>query len=167
MDRKILLIGYGNVYCRDDGVALYVINQLRCLQGISELDTDEDGLDDLGHVFDSIMLHQLVPEIIITIAHYDMVVFIDAHLGTIPEDVRVIQVQEEHRFHAVTHHMSPGMILYMTRESKGRVPEAYLVSVRGESFDFGVGLSDRCRVSADLAVTRILDLAQSNPCDLQ
>ena len=155
LNMRMLVIGYGNAYCHDDGVALYIINQLRRRHGIRELQPDEDGLDELrAHDLDSIMLHQLVPEIVPVVAHYQRVVFVDAHVGSIPDDVRVIRVQEEHRFHAVTHHMSPGMILGMARETKGGAPSGYLVSVRGENFDFGLGLSDPCRLRADMVRSR-------------
>ncbi len=159
MECRTLLIGYGNVYCHDDGVAFYIINTLRRRRGIRELQPDEDGLDELGSEVDSIVLHQLVPEIIPVVADHPFVVFIDAHTGTVPEEVRCIQVREEHLFHAVTHHMSPGMVLGMVRETKGTAPSAFLVSVRGENFDFGLGLSDRCRQNADTAIQKILDLA--------
>ena len=159
---RALIIGYGNTYCHDDGVALVVINELRRRHGIRELQPDEDGLDDLGHEIDSIMLHQLVPEVVPVAANYPCVVFVDAHVGTIPEDVRVIRVQEEYRFHAVTHHMGPGMLLSMARETTGLAPSGYLVSVRGENFDFGLGLSDSCRLRVDGAVQNILDLVKDS-----
>jgi len=162
MTCKALLIGYGNVYCHDDGVAFYIINKLRGRCGIRELLPDEDGLDELGHEIDSIMLHQLIPEIIPVVGRYQKVVFIDAHTGTIPEEVRSIQVAEEHRFHAVTHHMSPGMVLAMAREENGSAPSAVLVSVRGENFDFGLGLSDRCRQNADIAIERLNNLVSAS-----
>ncbi len=154
----MLVIGYGNAYCHDDGVALAVINELRRRHGVRELQPDEDGLDDLGHEFDSIMVHQLVPEVIPVIAQYRTVVFVDAHIGSISEDVRVIRVHEEYRFHAVTHHMTPGMILNMARKTTDDAPSGYLVSVRGENFDFGLGLSDPCRRRVDGATQKILDL---------
>jgi hydrogenase maturation protease len=162
MNMRMLVIGYGNTYCHDDGVALYIINHLRRRHGIRELLPDEDGLDELEQApdLDSIMLHQLVPEIVPVAARYERVVFVDAHAGSIPDDVRVIRVQEEHHFHAVTHHMSPGMILNMARETESAAPPGYLVSVRGEDFDFGFGLSEQCMRRADIAIEKILDLAQ-------
>jgi hydrogenase maturation protease len=158
LNMRALIIGYGNTYCHDDGVALVVINELRRLYGLRELQPDEDGLDDLGHEIDSIMLHQLVPEVVPVVANYPCVIFVDAHVGSIPDDVRVIRVQEEYRFHAVTHHMSPGMLLSMARETTGHTSSGYLVSVRGENFDFGLGLSDPCRRRVDGAIRNILDL---------
>jgi len=159
----ILVIGYGNAYCHDDGVALYVINELRRLRGMRELPPDEDGLDELGHGFDSVMLHQLLPEIIPVVANYRLVFFVDAHVGTIPDKVRVVRVEEERGFHAVSHHMSPGMVLKMVREKKGDAPLSYLVSVRGENFDFGFGISETCKLSADIAIKKILDLTGTLP----
>ncbi len=163
MQDGILIVGYGNAYCHDDGVALYVINELRRLRGIRELQPDEDGLDELGRSFDSVMLHQLIPEIIPVVATYRLVFFIDAHVGTIPDKVRVVRVEEERGFHAVSHHMSPGMVLRMARETKGFAPVSYLVSVRGENFDFGLGISGACKLSADIAIKKILDLAETFP----
>ena len=122
MDRKSLIIGYGNVYCHDDGVALYVINNLRKRLGLRDLQPDEDGLDELGHSLDTVLLHQLVPETIPVLSQYQQVVFVDAHQGTIPEDVRVVRVKEELGFHAVTHHMSPGMLLAMARQTHQVAP---------------------------------------------
>jgi hydrogenase maturation protease len=163
MEDGILIIGYGNAYCHDDGVALYVINALRRLHGMCELPADEDGLDELGHRLDTVMLHQLVPEIIPIIANYRRVFFVDAHLGAIPDKVRVVRVEEEQGFHAVSHHMSPGMVTRRVREMKGVVPVSYLVSVRGENFDFGFGLSEACKLSADIATKKILELAGTLP----
>ena len=112
---------------------------------------------------DSVMLHQLVPEIIPVVANYPLVFFVDAHVGAIPDEVRVVQVEEEHGFHAVSHHMSPGMVLGMVRETKGVAPASYLVSVRGENFDFGLGISEACKLFADVAIKKILDIAQGLP----
>jgi len=102
-----MIIGYGNTYCRDDGVALYILNAIRKRADLNILQPDEDGLDQLGHPIDTIMVHQLIPELAPHLANYQKVLFIDAHHGTIPEEVRIVPVQEEYGFHAVTHHMSP------------------------------------------------------------
>ncbi|MDH7487891.1 MAG: hydrogenase maturation protease [Anaerolineae bacterium] len=157
--RRTLVIGYGNPYRRDDGVALHVANFLRATQGLRPLALDEDGLDDCGHPLDTVVLHQLLPEIAPMLADYDLVVFVDAHTGVIPDDVRVLPVQEEYGFQAVTHHMSPGMMLALARAARGRAPEAVLVSIRGEDFDFGDGLSAGCKARAETAVRAILDMA--------
>jgi hydrogenase maturation protease len=156
--KRSLIIGYGNAYCRDDGVSLYVMNLLRHQWGLGALQPDEDGLDGLGQTVDTVLLHQLLPEIIPILLQYELVVFVDAHQGIIPDDVRVIDVQEEFALHAVTHHMSPGMLLAMARKTHCFAPKAHLVSVRGEDFDFGLGLSEPCKRRAEIAAQKILEL---------
>jgi Ni,Fe-hydrogenase maturation factor len=99
----------------------------------------------------------LIPEIVPVVANHQLVIFVDAHVGSIQDDVRMVQVEEEHRFHAVTHHMSPGMILGLARKMN-IAPSGYLVSVRGNNFDFGLGISDPCRRCADIAIQKILEL---------
>jgi hydrogenase maturation protease len=159
--KPVLVIGYGNVYCRDDGVGYYVVNALRKRMGIPELQPDEDGMDELGKDFDTLLAHQLVPEIAPVTARYHTVVFVDAHTGIIPEEIRVVPVKEEYAFHAVTHHMSPGMLLAMARKVQGTAPPGYLVSIKGDDFNFGLGLTDACRTRADTSIQKILDLIQT------
>ena len=159
-NERALIIGYGNVYCHDDGVAFYIINLLRKKQGLRELQPDEDGLDELGGALDTVLLHQLIPEVIPALTDYQRVVFVDAHKGVIPDDVRVVEVQEEFGFHAVTHHMSPGMLLATVRQTHHFAPKAHLISVKGEDFDFGLGLSEPCRLRAVAAAEKILELTR-------
>lgn len=151
-------MGFGNAIRRDDGVGLYVVNAVRARVGLPQLTADEDGLDDLGHPVDAVALHQLLPELADTVADYSTVVFVDAHTGTVPEDVRVVPVEEGYGFQAVTHHMSPGMLLSLARLATGSSPAGHLVSVRGESFDLGTQLTDGCRRRADEAVAEVLRL---------
>ncbi len=158
MKDRGLVIGYGNSFCGDDGVGLYVINALRRRLGLRELRADEDGTEDLGHPVDTIMVHQLTPELVPWVSAYRWVVFVDAHMGTIPEEVRVVPVKEEYGFHAVTHHMSPGMLLATTRRVEGRAPWATLVTIKGEDLAVGFGLTEACRQRADRAVEEILKL---------
>jgi len=56
------------------------------------------------------------------------------------------------------------MILSMIRRTKDVAPPGYLVSVRGKNFDFGLGLSDPCKLCADMAIQKILELEKGlNP----
>jgi hydrogenase maturation protease len=156
--QPVLIIGYGNIYCHDDGAGYYVVNALRKRMGIRELHPDEDGMDELGKGLDTLLVHQLIPEIASVAANYHKVVFVDAHTGIIPDEIRVIPVKEEYGFHAVSHHMSPGMFLATVRKDRGMAPSGYLVSIKGDDFNFGLGLTDACRTRADASVQKILDL---------
>lgn len=156
--KRSLIIGYGNPYRRDDGVAYHIINDLRVRTGRQPLAREDDGEDELGGPADTLMLHQLLPELAPLFKDYDQVIFVDAHAGSIPEDVRVIPVEEDYGFQAVTHHMSPGMMLSLARQVNGSAPRGWLVSVRGTDFDFGDELSEPCQAWAAEAVEKILEL---------
>jgi hydrogenase maturation protease len=155
---RALVIGYGNPYRRDDGVALHVMNMVRERLGILPLPPDASGEDDLGHAVDTVMAHQLLPEMAALLAGYDRVVFIDAHAGGIPETVRVLPVSEEQGFQAVVHHMTPGHLLHYARLHAGCTPQGWLVSVRGYDFDFGETLSEACAMNAQEALKEVMRL---------
>jgi hydrogenase maturation protease len=156
---RTLVIGYGNPYRQDDGVAFAVINSLRHRLGVDLLAPDDDGLDTLGNPVDTIMLHQLLPELVPVVANYQRLIFVDAHTSVISEEISVVPVREEYGFQAVTHHLSPQMLLALVKEASGSFPLSHLVSIRGENFDFGEGLSPDCSARVKDAEERILELA--------
>jgi hydrogenase maturation protease len=156
---RTLVIGYGNPYRCDDGVAYHIINAIREKRGQRPLTPEEDGEDELGGALDTLMLHQLLPELAPLFKDYARVIFVDAHAGGIAEEVRVIPVEEDYGFQAVTHHMSPGMMLTLARQLGGAAPHGWLVSVKGTDFDFGAELSAACAQYAAEAARRIEELA--------
>jgi hydrogenase maturation protease len=158
MNGHALIIGYGNPYRQDDGVALHVLNRLREHLELPPMSPDDDGLDALGLPVDTIMLHQLLPELVPVVANYQRLIFVDAHTSAIPDDIHVAEIREEYGFHAVTHHLSPQMLLALVKNEIGHTPTSHLVSVLGEDFDFGEGLSENCVQRIPLVVEKILSL---------
>lgn len=139
-----LIVGFGNLYRRDDGVARHILNALLEQAGRAALDALDDGFDALGHPVDVVCLHQLVPELVETLKDYARVVFVDAH---VPADntppIYAAPLAVEHRTPFVYHQTHPSTLLALTASLYGNAPEGYLVSVQGHDFDFGEGLSDR------------------------
>jgi hypothetical protein len=83
---RSLIIGYGNPSRRDDGVGLAVVNGLRQYLGQQPLEEGDDGSSELGDsTVGTLFLEQLIPELAETLAAYDRVWFVDAHLGVYPE----------------------------------------------------------------------------------
>ncbi len=153
--KRTLVAGFGNLYRRDDGVGRAVVNALRARQGLPELDPMDDGMEDLGRPVDTIVLHQLVPELSQQLAEYDLVIFIDAHVGSVPEDIR-----EEHlaaTYHApfVSHQTHPATLLALAQQMHGHAPEGVVISLRGYDFDFGEGLSEETAALVPQVVARI------------
>ncbi len=162
---RTLVLGFGNVYRRDDGVAYAVLNALRERLGRPALGIDDDGFDDLGHPIDTVLLHQLVPELAEVAAPYDQLVFLDAHVSTIEEPVRQEELEARFRHATVSHQLHPCTLLALIEQMRGDAPRGTLISVRGYDFDFGEGLSEQTAALVPEAVERILEVAQSQPCE--
>lgn len=156
-ERRTLVAGFGNLYRRDDGVARYVVNALRKRLDREPLDPMDDGFDDVGHRVDTVVLHQLVPELAEDLRNYGLVIFVDAHVGTtIPEEIHEEAIAATYRTPFVYHQTHPATILALTRQMYGVAPEAILLSLLGHDFDFGEGLSERTAALVAPAVDRIL-----------
>lgn len=153
--KRVLVIGYGNPYRRDDGVALAVINGLRVRQGRPPLQEGMDGLEELEEELDTIFLQQLTPELAEIVARYEEVIFVDAHMGECTELLREVTFKPAARSAIVSHHLHPEALLALTETLWGRAPQARLLSIRGYDFDFGTELSPRTQEGSERAVARI------------
>lgn len=138
---------------------------LRESLGIPPLAPDEDGLDELGRSIDTVILHQLVPELSETFSEYELVVFVDAHVGNLPEEIREEPLEACYRPATVSHQMHPCTLLALAGEMYGRPPAGVLISLRGFDFDFGEGLSDDTASLVPAVVARILELTGSESED--
>jgi Ni,Fe-hydrogenase maturation factor len=120
---------------------LAVVNGLRQRLGLPELDEIRDGFDDLGQPLDTLFLQQLTPELAETLAEYDHVLFVDAHVGIYPELVHHSTVQPKFDPALVSHHQKPANLLDLAQRLFGTAPAAELISIRGSDFDFGIAFS--------------------------
>lgn len=154
-----LVAGFGNLYRRDDGVARFVVNALRERLGRPPLEEMDDGFGDLGHQVDTVVLHQLVPELAEDLQNYDLVIFVDAHVASgIPEPVHEETLKVIYRAPFVYHQTHPSTVLALTMQLYDRAPQAILLSLLGHDFDFGPGLSAETAALVAPAVDRILTL---------
>jgi hydrogenase maturation protease len=156
---RILVVGVGNTYRRDDGVAMAVVDALRVGLGRAPLGPLDDGFDDLGHRIDMVILHQMVPELAEMLGDYDLVVFVDAHVPDLPDPLYQQQIEVAYHAPFVYHQTHPATVLELARRLHGRAPQGVLLSVRGHDFDFGEGLSPATAQLVPHAVDRILALA--------
>lgn len=160
--RSTLVIGFGNLYRRDDGAGFAVVNALREQVGRLPLDEDDDGFDDLGHGLDTVILHQLVPDLAEALAPYDLVVFVDAHVETVPDAIHQEELEVCPKEALVPHQMHPCTVLALAHELYGSRARGVLLSLRGHNFDFGVGLSPQTATLVPEAVGRVLALARED-----
>ncbi len=126
---RVLIIGYGNPLRRDDGLGWLAAEHL-----------EEVVQDDEVTI---LTRHQLSPELVEDIRKADLIIFIDACSYGTPGEVRQERIRPETGCppDSFSHHLHPAALLACAKALYGVCPEAVVLSVAGESFDHGEGLS--------------------------
>ena len=140
---KVLVIGYGNSSRTDDGVGWYVIEKLQSYRSPGvEYQT----------------AHQLEVELAETISQMEAVIFVDAAVTESPHPIVREVVKPQYQSHAVAHYLTPGDVLALCQTLYGKLPAAYLYSIRGSNFDFGTTLSAATEHAAGEVIWEIRQL---------
>ncbi|NLG28542.1 MAG: hydrogenase maturation protease [Chloroflexi bacterium] len=164
---SILIVAYGNLSRRDDGVAFHVVRRLRQRLGLPDAasapgEAVDDDYAEWGDRLAVVCLHQLAPEIADIVAQSDIVVFVDAHVsmpGWSP--VRWSQLAAEYHSGMVSHHLKPDAVLALCQSLYGRCTQGYVLSIEGSDFDFGETLSSTTSALLDDALTHLLTLLRA------
>jgi hydrogenase maturation protease len=123
-----LVIGYGNPLRGDDALGLEIANGLAA--------------SSRNRSFEVLALHQLAPELSELISEVGLVVFIDSsYIGRPGSWACEVVEPDATSLYTLGHHLTPGGLLAYTQALFNTSPRALLVSVAGESFDFGQELS--------------------------
>jgi len=128
----ILVIGYGNPLCGDDGIGPYVVERL----------ADDESPADVEYL----TLRQLTPELAEPVSQADTVIFVDAADGGTTGEITCHKLTlsaepSETAPGAFTHHVNAAALLEIARLLYGRHPVAYLFKVAGENFELGDSFS--------------------------
>jgi hydrogenase maturation protease len=166
-----IILAYGNASRQDDGVAFHVVARLRERLGLlpsadeasdSFLTTHACASDYVSENLAILCMHQLTPELSETLTHYDIAIFVDAHVqGTDWEDMHWQQVVPAYRPSMVSHHLKPDALLELCRSLFAHAPRGYILSVLGTAFDFGEELSIETSARAERAVERLVAFLDS------
>lgn len=130
-----LLIGYGSLLRRDDGVGQRIAAEVA--------DWELPGVRSLPR-------HQLMPELAESLADVDLALFVDASLEG--NEVRIEPLSADSEPTVMGHHLTPSSLLGMTQWLYERCPQAWLISIPGQEFGLGEGLSE----SVEEAMTQVL-----------
>jgi hydrogenase maturation protease len=125
---RILILGYGNPMRGDDGAGF------QAAQELAETDASEQ--------LEVLPCHQLTPDLAEAVGRCELVIFIDASVQDPPGQIccrRLTPLSAASR--AFTHELTPEALLLWAKTLYGSSPGAFLISVGGESFEFGDGLS--------------------------
>ena len=142
---RVLIIGYGNPLRGDDGIGPEAARRLA-----AEM-TDPD--------VEALAVHQLTPELAEPISQAELVLFIDAASEGVPGEVRVQKIEPRTPEQAFTHQFDPPMLLAAAQLLFGRSPEARLISIAAQSFEFEERLSAPVAASIEKVVRRVREIA--------
>jgi len=124
---KILVLGYGNPSRQDDALGPSLADAIEKMK-LDGVATDSD--------------YQLNIEYALDIAAYDLVIFADASIDADePFDFARLEASREITF--TTHSVSAESVLGLCEEIGVEMPEAWQIAIRGYSFDFGDGLTEK------------------------
>jgi hydrogenase maturation protease len=135
-----LIIGYGSTLRRDDGIGFLAAERLMDL-------LPEDSV---------IARQQLTPDLADDVSQVDRVIFIDACAKNAPGEIRTEEVRPAGEdWGAFVHEMSPGVLLDCVKQVYGKVPAAQLITIGGEDFSIGEGLSASVATAMETVVAQV------------
>ena len=148
---RILIIGIGNSLRSDDGVGWHVAHELSAQMSANDVDV--------------IPLQQLMPEIAEPVSRAEKVLFVDAVEGGKPGTLRAQQIVPAVESRLDSHHLTPASVLKLALDLYNRCPQAFLLTVVGESFgpgeNFSATVADALPSVRD-AMERFLSWARKN-----
>jgi hydrogenase maturation protease len=147
----VLVVGYGNVHRRDDGVGAHVADCLRTML------PNDGNVRVLGK-------SRLDPALVEEMQGASSVVFVDAAARPVPGGWAWSKLQPDlARMHYLTHQWDPACLLGLLRWLYRSAPPAWVISIQGEDFGFGEGLTPPCAgraAAVSLALSRCLQLTR-------
>lgn len=126
---KTLILGFGNTQRSDDGVGAKAATALDSEQSSSDLVV--------------IAAHQLTPELAAPVSNSSRLLFLDASHRGIAGAIHCEKLERDRGFEpgTLSHNLSPQALLELAARLFQGEPEAWLLTITGENFDFGEDFS--------------------------
>jgi len=140
-NKSIYVYGFGNPGRQDDGLGPMIIDKLET-ENIAGITTDSN--------------YQLNIEDADNISGSDIVIFVDASIDADePFSFKRIEPSAEITF--TTHSMSPESVIALCGDIYGRVPESYVLAIRGYEWEMFEGLSEKAMKNFNEAYRFLLE----------
>lgn len=136
---RILILGYGNPGREDDGLGPEIVEELEKLQ-LPGLTLDADYQLSIEHAAD--------------LEQADKVIFVDAAVKG-PEPFQLKRLEASRSIEFTSHALGPESVLAICEDTYQWRPEALLVGVRGYSFEFAEGLTEKAQQNRGKALELI------------
>lgn len=141
----VVIIGYGNTLRGDDGLGWLAAEHLSeviqpCQAWV-------------------ITCHQLTIELAEALSRATLAIFIDARVGATPGLIAYEEIQPRRdAAPSLHHHMPPESLLACTEAIYGRAPRTVLITITGESFDYGSDLSPAVKAALPVVIKHVKSL---------
>jgi hydrogenase maturation protease len=140
---RVLILAYGNPLRSDDGIGWRA----------SELLNKE-----LPPTAETICIHQLTPELAQQVSNYQTVIFLDAAREGEPGAIHCEPISVQSGNVHFWHHLTPENLLALSQQLYGATPQAFSVSLSGESFGHGETLSPVVAKNLPHFVAKVMEL---------
>jgi hydrogenase maturation protease len=138
---RILILGYGNPFRSDDGLGWHIAVQLFRSTSSPEIEV--------------LPCLQLTPELAEPISRAERVLFLDSTRQGTPGQFQCQQVEPVAGAASFTHELSPAVLLSIARDLYGAYPQAYILTICGESFETGESLTPSVEASVPELKARV------------
>jgi hydrogenase maturation protease len=146
---RVLVVGYGNPLCGDDGAGPAVVERLASDPRLADADLRTQ--------------HQLTPELAGDIAGASLVVLVDAAAGPPPGEIAVARVgRAPDADTAWSHHVDPAGLVALAVELFGSAPPAFTVCVGADSMAVGDGLSPAVAAAIPAAADAVAGIVEAH-----
>jgi hydrogenase maturation protease len=149
--KKTLIYGYGNPGRQDDAIGIMLVEKLEHWAG-------SEGYDWIS--FDS--NYQLNIEDAATISGYERVIFADASKEDFIQSHLLQVLQPSSRVEFTMHAVSPAFILHLCHSIYGKLPEAWLLHVRGYEWELNEGLTVKAAQNMEYAMKEIKEFLSAD-----
>jgi len=128
---RILIYGYGNPGRQDDGLGVFLAEEVEKWARENHLDHIRTETNYQLNIEDAAEIHD-----------FDIVVFADASLAT-EESYRLERLQPSPKVEFTMHAVDPAFVLYLCDTVYGEIPEAYVLHLKGASYEMSEGLTTK------------------------
>ena len=126
-NNSIYVYGFGNPGRQDDGLGPMIIDKLdkESIEGITTDSNYQLNIEDADNISES-----------------DIVIFVDASIDA-DEPFSFERIEPSAEITFTTHAMSPESVIALCGDIYGRIPETYVLAVRGYQWEMFEGLSEK------------------------